>query len=77
MFLFITKFCYFHTSRQGIKHAIIRKDLKIDITVGLNNDGAVAVENNLNDNIIEVKKETYVFRCGKVGPCDSLKEVLR
>ena len=74
-------FSYFSTiftqHTQGIKHAIIRKDLKIDITVGQNNDGAVADENKSNDRIIEVKKDTYVFRCGKVGPCDSLKEVLR
>lgn len=62
---------------QGIKHAIIRKDLKIDIIVSDINDGAVADENKSNDKIFEVKKDTYVFRCGKVGPCDSLKEVLR
>ena len=46
------------TEKEGIKHAVVRKDLHDagDTAAGLG---------------------PYVYRCGKVGPCASLGEVLR
>ena len=67
---------YFNINTQGIKHAIVRKDIKIDVRVDENNVVSIIEDNNGGDNT-EMKKLSYVFRCGKVGPCDSLKEVLR
>ena len=96
---------------QGIKHAVVRKDLKINISEKMekntpenenendyNSDKEVTNKNknkneNENDNGDEngdndisytnnnnstyTISDLYVFRCGKVGPCGSLGEVLR
>ena len=66
-----------HVNKQGIKHAIIRKDLKIDGNVDDSNYEDMVEERKSGDKTMAIKKPSYVFRCGKVGPCDSLKEVLR
>ena len=55
----------------------MRKDIKIDVSIDENNVVSIIEDNNDGENGTEMKKLSYVFRCGKVGPCDSLKEVLR
>ena len=78
---------------QGIKHAVIRKDLKINKNSNtVSSQKSVKIE-ELGEKENEIKNEigsgnifcesedytvsdNYIFRCGKVGPCDSLSEVL-
>ena len=90
-----------------MKHAVIRKDLKIEVNEGaLKSDGSLmqkATDEDKNrenyDNIENSNKcksddsrensyisgknntytisDQYVFRCGKVGPCGTIGEVLR
>jgi hypothetical protein len=93
------------TEREGIKHAVVRKDLKGSDDDDEDNEGGAAgagAGTGTGDGAGSVSGEpsptarviggssggsscsgsgqqqaVYVYRCGKVGPCDSLAEVLR
>ena len=86
MYSFIYSFVYlFFSVSQGIKHAVVRKDLKIkknsEITENIETV-KTETENSETENYSSINSEytvsnVHVFRCGKVGPCNSLGEVLR
>jgi hypothetical protein len=66
-----TNKCIYSYKHVGIKHAVIRKDVKTEILVSTDSVRTNSVSTD------SPKSPEYVYRCGKVGPCDSLSEVLK
>ena len=60
---------------------MIRKDLKINKNNNAINSQKSVKSEEFGENTYSESEDytisnVYVFRCGKVGPCDSLSEVL-